>query len=195
MGVAMKYKRMISGYLMLMLSILACTLFTPRAQKTATLTPIPVMTEAVQSLQETVESVATQVQETGQVNLVIDETQLTSIAALELSKQDQAQIPFQDPQIHLQNGQIQITGSVVRQGVKLAAQMNMTVSVDQQGQVEVNIISAKIGLLPLPTSVITDYNDQINQAFMELLDSLSPNTQVESITIADGKMTIIGHTR
>ena len=189
------YKRIACFIISITLSTLACTLGVPKIPKTATLTPIPVTTKAVQTLQETVESVATQVQETGQVNLTVDESQLTSYVALELSRHNPEQMPIQDPQVHLQNGQVQITGNVIQKNVTLPAEMILSVSAGPAGKPIVNIESAKVGPLPVPKAVISDYNDQINQAFLELLDSLSPNTFVESITISDGKMTITGHTQ
>ncbi len=94
-----------------MLSSLACSLnFWGNATPESV---IPVTTEAVESLEETAQSALQEGQNSGEVNLVINEAQLTSIFAFEIEKHVGDII--NNLQIFLRDGQIQMTGDLKRE--------------------------------------------------------------------------------
>jgi uncharacterized protein YpmS len=155
--------------------------------------PPPVSTEAVENLEATLESAAEEMQETGEVQLEMDEAQLTSLVAFELQESGEEMIS--DPQVYLRDGQIQVFGTVEQQNVSGTARVAMTVDLDSEGRPDVNVVSASIGPFPIPQQIVDNVESELNEAFTEQLDSVAPNTRFESIVIADGKMTITGHAR
>jgi len=155
--------------------------------------PPPVSTEAVQNLEATLENAADKIRETGEVQLEIDEAQLTSLVAFKL--QESGDDLISDPQVYLRDGQIQVFGTVERQNVSGTARVALTVDVDEEGHPDLNVVSASLGPFPIPQQVVDNIETELDEAFTEQLDSLAPNTRFESIVIADGKMTITGHAR
>src|SRR5512147_151176 len=101
----------------LLFASLACNFggFAPPAAPTAAPTPIPVSTQAVQSLELTAQAAAKQAQTSGKVTLTMDEAQLTSLVALELQKQSNPEIS--EPQVLLRDGQVQLLGNVHQAGI------------------------------------------------------------------------------
>jgi hypothetical protein len=154
---------------------------------------IPVSTEAVQSLEETAANSYNEFQQTGQVNLTVTEEQLTSVVALELAKQETDSIS--NPQVLLRDGQIQLSGDVHTQGISAPGRVIMEVDVDSDGRPGLRIVSATVGPFPLPDSLLENVETRLNRAFLQKLDEMAPNLVVESVVIADGSMTISGHTR
>jgi hypothetical protein len=182
-------RRFLLVLLVLAFVSLACNLGAPRTPAP----PPPVSTEAVESLEKTLENAADAMQQSGEINLEIDEAQLTSLVAFQLEEHGDESI--QDPQVYLRDGQIQLFGTVERQGISGTARVIMTAAVDAEGRPDLNIESASIGPLPIPEQIVSELESQLDQAFGEQIEALAPNTWIESIVIADGKMTITGHAR
>jgi uncharacterized protein YpmS len=185
-----KYLVLIS-ILVLATANLACNLGRRAATTPAPL--VPVSTEAAQSLEETAVNSYNEFQQTGNVDLTVTEEQLTSMVALELENQGTEGIT--NPQVYLQDGQIQLTGDVQTQGITAPAKMVMEVEIDSDGRPNLQIISANVGPFPVPDSLVDNVETRLNQAFLNQLDKMAPNMVVESLVIADGSMTVTGHTR
>jgi len=158
--------------------------------KEPTPTPIPVSTEAVDDLAEEVQSAIATAQSGGPVRLVITEEQLTSLVAMGI--QSQSDMSIENVQVHLRNGQIQITGQAKRSGVNLPLSVSLEVSVDAEGRPSSRVVAAKVGPFSLPDSILDQVTAQLDQALMRQFNA--DNVVVDSITIADGTMTIEGHT-
>lgn len=181
--------RFASILLLLAVVTLACNL----ASRATPAPPPPVSTEAVENLEATLENAAETIQETGEVHLELNETQLTSLVAFELQESGEEMIT--NPQVYLRDGQIQVYGDVERENISGTARVAMTVDLDEDGRPDLNVVSASLGPFPIPGQLVDEIETQLNEAFSEQLESLAPNTRFESITIADGKMTITGHVR
>ena len=175
----------------LLLAGLACN-FTGISRQ-APASPIPVTTQAVETLQRNVQSAAEQAQSSGEINLTIDETQLTSMVALELQKQPQPIL--ENPQVYLRNGQVQLRGDVHQGSLTAPLEMDMTVTADDQGKPHYQVVSAKLGPLPLPQSILDQLTAQIDRAFADQLGSQVDQIYINRIDIADGKMTVQGRAR
>jgi uncharacterized protein YpmS len=173
---------------MLVFVSLSCNL--PGSRKAPKPTPIPVSTESVQELEDEIESAIATAQSGGPIELTFTEQQLTSLAATEL--QSQQDLGIQDVQVHLRNGQIQITGTVEQSGFDLPFNVALTVAVDAQGVPHTSIVDASVGPLPLPHSMQDQLTAQLDQV---IASQYANNVIVESITIYDGYMTIRGHTQ
>lgn len=155
--------------------------------------PPPVSTEAVLGLEATLESAVDQVRESGEVNLELDEAQLTSLVAFQL--QESGEDTIRDPQVYLRDGQIQVFGTVERQSISGTGRVALTIDLDDEGRPDLNVVSASIGPFPIPRQIVDNLESELDKAFTRKLDSLAPNTRFETILIADGKMTITGHAR
>jgi uncharacterized protein YpmS len=175
----------------LLLVSMACNL-TNRSGPAATAT-IPVSTEALDSLNKNIEDAGQQIESSGQATLLIDEQELTSLIAFEL--QDQETPIFQDPQVYLRDGQIKILGNVQQGNTLATLELVLKVSADADGHPDFQLLSAKIGPLPLPDVLLQQISDQLDATFTSKIEPRMENIFIEKITIADGVMTIQGHTR
>ncbi len=149
------------GLFILFLSILACTINIggPAYPDQR----IPVSTEAVGELQSAVETAVAAGEASGQVTLVITETQLTSYLAARL--QSQAQPLFTDPQVYLRDGQIQIYGLAQQGYLQASIQIIVTAGVDDQGRLKIELTSADFGPLPVPSGL----NEAVSATIQEAL--------------------------
>lgn len=156
-------------------------------------TPIPVSESAVQELATEVASAAATAVSGGPIVLEFTEQQLTSAAALEL--QSTGETAVRDVQVYLRDGIIQISGTANQSGFDLPLSVALRVSVDAQGMPQTEVMEAKIGPLSLPQSVIDQFTANFNQLLASRLAQEAGTMAIESITIADGKMTIVAYPR
>lgn len=182
---------LVSAILTLILSALACNLPTG-GSKTAP-TEIPVSTEAVVQMATQVVAAATQAATGGPIVLEFTEQQLTSAAALELQNQNDYQV--QNIQVRLRDGLMTITGDVEQSGFNLPLQIVMRVNPDSRGVPQADVVEASVGPLPIPESMTAQIESSFNQMIQAELSGSGKNIFVDSITIADGKMTILAHTQ
>ncbi|MCL5611569.1 MAG: hypothetical protein M1485_03300 [Chloroflexi bacterium] len=155
--------------------------------------PIPVSTEAVQSLQDQVKQAIADGAQTGTVTLQIAESQLTSYLAFKLDSQANPLIT--DPQVQLRNGQMQIFGKAQQGMFNANISITLTVSVDDQGKPKIAITQADFGPLPAPQGLNDAVSAAVEEAFTGSLGPVATGFRLESITIADGVMTIVGRTQ
>lgn len=178
--------------LSLIAASLACNLPTG-GSRVAAPTEIPVSTEAVVQIATQVVAAATQVASGGPITLEFTEQQLTSAAALELQNQNDYQV--EKIQVRLRDGLMTITGGIVQSGFNLPLQIVMRVNPNSQGIPQADVVEASIGPLPIPDSLSSEIESSFNQMIQAELAASGKNIVVDSITIADGKMTISAHTR
>jgi hypothetical protein len=183
-----KYLLLVAG---LIFASLACNFGTRSSQLSQT--PIPEPTQVIDSLEENPDQVLRDSENPEEVTLSITEGQLTSLVANEIQGQDD--YPIKDPQVHLQDGQIRFTATVVQQNLSLPAEVVMTIQPDSSGHPQVDVVSAKIGPLPLPGKTVDDLESGLNSAFANEIESEVPNIRIENIIIANGVMTITGKAR
>ena len=155
--------------------------------------PIPVSTEAVQSLQDQVKQAIADGAQTGTVTLQITESQLTSYLAFKLDSQANPLIT--DPQVQLRNGQMQIFGKAQQGMFNANISITLTVSVDDQGKPKIAITQADFGPLPAPQGLNDAVSAAVEEAFTGSLGPVATGFRLESITIADGVMTVVGRTQ
>ena len=169
---------------------LACNLGSYRSKSLPT---IPVSTEAAQSLEETAQAALEEAAKSGEVDLVIDEAQVTSLLAFELQKSDQQFIS--DPQVYLRDGQMQVLGNVKSGSIAAEGRVVIEPRVDSAGRANFEVVSAKVGPIPLPGDIVSEVEASLNQIFNQQLEAMAPNIFIDSLVIADGLMTIKGHAR
>jgi uncharacterized protein YpmS len=153
--------------------------------------PIPVSTEAVQSLQEEVSNAASQIATSGSATIEITESQLTSTLALALQ-----QVPvLTSPQIHLQNGEVQLTGNASQAGLLGDVNVILKVEAGQDCKLHLQVVTAKLGPLPLSEDMISGFLPLAEEAISGMATSGGQQMCVDSIVVNEGKMVITGHTQ
>jgi hypothetical protein len=176
-------------FIILLVTSMACTIFVGGPDYPAQ--TVPVSTEEVQSMQSQVEQAMTAGAETGIVTLQITESQLTSYIALKM--QEQTNPPFTEPQILLRNGQIQMFGKIDRAIFAANMVITMNVSIDPTtGLPKIEIASADFGPFPAPEGLNAAISAIIEEAFTGSLGPVAIGFRLETITIADGIMTMTG---
>jgi hypothetical protein len=181
-------KRIFLALIILTLTTLACSIFVGGPNYPAT--PIPVSTQAAGSLKNQVQQAATTGAVSGTVTFNITEEQLTSYLTYYL--QSQPNMPITNPQVQLQNGQMKMFGKV-QQGVFVAnASITMTVNVDANGQPQINISQEDFGPYPAPQGLNDAISSLLAEAFTGSLGPAATGFRLESISIANGVMTVTG---
>ena len=183
-------------FVSLILASLACTFYTGGPDY-SDLTPIPVSTEAAQSLQDGIKKSIEDGLVSGVVTMTITEPQITSYLALRLqsdpSLQQENSTPLiTDPQVYLRDGQMTIYGKT-QQGM-FAANIGITINVgiDETGQPKIEIASADFGPFPAPDGLKEALTAMIKEAYTGAIGPAATGMRIETISIADGLMTITG---
>ncbi len=181
-------KKLVLTTLALMLATMACMI---NIGGPAYPTPaIPVSTEAVESLNQAIQTAVAAGAESGVVTLVITEAQLTSYLAFKLQAQSS---PFiTNPQVYLQDGQIQIYGTATQGYFRATVNFTLTAGVDEQGQLKIELTSADFGPFPVPDGLKDAATAIIKEAYTGALGPIATGFRLDSITIADGAMVIVG---
>lgn len=184
--------------IVLILASLACTVsvggpdYSDRA-------PITVSNDAAQSLKDEIKRAFEAGIQTGEVTINITEPQITSVLAARFqtdqSLQQNSQPLITDPQVYLRDGQMQIFGKT-QQGM-FTANIGIIVSVgiDENNAPKIEIVSADFGPLPIPDGLKTAIAAMIQEAYTGTVGPVATGLRVESISIANGIMTIVGRIR
>jgi len=184
--------------LSLVLASLACNVFVGGPDY-STLPTIPASTEAAQSIQDEIQRAFEEGAQTGTITLNITEPQITSFVAARLQSdpdlQQESQPLITEPQVYLQNGQMQIYGKT-KQGMFTAnIGIIVNVGVDENGQPKVEIVSADFGPLPAPEGIKDTISAMVREAYMGSLGPIATGLRIETINIANGIMTVSGRIR
>ncbi len=177
-----------AGFSALALSVLACTINVggPAYPDQR----IPTSTYAAGELQTNVQTAVAAGAETGQISLVVTEGRLTSFMATYL--QDQPQPLFTDPQVFLRDGQIQVFGTANQGYFQANIEIIVNAGVDAQGQLSINVISADFGPMPVPAGLKDTISATLQEAYTGSIGPAAVGFRLESISISEGSMTIVG---
>jgi hypothetical protein len=179
---------LVLGFCIVILAILACSI---NVGGPAYPTPaIPVSTAAIGDLNQAVQTALASGLGSGEVTLVITEPELTSYLAYQLSTQTQPLIT--SPQVYLRNGQIQVYGTAHQGYFVATAAIVLNAGVDPQGQLLVDVASADFGPFPIPAGLKEAATAAIQEAYTGWLGPVATGFRLESITVADGNMTVTG---
>jgi hypothetical protein len=184
--------------LILLLTSLACTVAVGGPDYSDR-PPIPVSVEAAESVREEIKRAFEEGLTTGEVTIRITETQITSLLAIKLqtdqSLQQDSKPLITDPQVYLRDGQMQIFGKS-QQGMFTAnIGIIVAVGVDENGDPKVEIVSADFGPLPAPAGLNNAISALIDEAFTGALGPVATGIRIQTITIVDGNMYIVGRIR
>jgi hypothetical protein len=165
----------------------------------SSLPPVPVSTEFAQSIEEEVRRAFEEGAETGVITLNITEQQITSYLASRLQTdpdlQQDNQPLISEPQVYLRDGQMQIYGKTQRGMFNANIGIIVSVGVDAEGQPDIEIVSADFGPLPAPEGLKETIESMIREAYTGSLGPVATGLRIETITIANGIMTVSGRIR
>jgi hypothetical protein len=186
-------------FLSLVLTSLACVIFVGGPDY-SNLPPIPVSADAAASIQAEIQRAVQAAADTGVITVNLTEPQITSYLASRLqtdpSLQQADKKPLiTDPQVYLRDGQMQIYGKT-QQGV-FTANIGILVNmgVDANGQPQIDITSADFGPFPAPEGIKDAVTAMVREAYTGSLGPVATGLRIESISIANGVMTITGRIR
>ena len=152
---------------------------------------IPASPAEAQALRDMIQQAMTTGAETGVITLSITESQLTGFIAEKVSQQPNP--PFTDPQVLLRDGQMQLYGKFTQGWFTGNMLIVMNVTIDElTGQPKIQIASADFGPIPAPETLNTAISSVIDEAFTGSFGPVASGFRLETITIADGIMTVTG---
>jgi hypothetical protein len=176
-------------FILPLLTSLACTMFVGGPDYPTEVVPASI--DEVMSMQTQIEQALLSGAESGIVTLQITESQLTSYMALKMQTQENP--PFTEPQVLLRNGQMQMYGKINRGMLAANMLITMNVNIDPTtGMPKIEIASADFGPFPAPEGLNTAISAVIDEAFTGSLGPVAIGFRLESISIADGIMTMAG---
>ncbi len=156
--------------------------------------PIPTLIPTLdpQVLEDQLATAAAGFRDTGQIDVSFSEEQITSIVAQALTQQPD--LPVTEPQVSLQNGQMVVTGKVKVGFITTPVEIVFEPSV-QNGDLQVNVLSANFGSLPIPENALDQISTTMNQNLSQYIAVEGRAIEVESVAIADGTLTLTGNAR
>ena len=180
--------RILFFFIALLTTVLACSIFVGGPEYPESV--IPISTDAVESLKAQIESAVLVGAETGVVTLRITEEQITSYIAFKMAGQEEP--AFQEPQVYLRNGQMQVFGKVVRGMMVANIQISMTVGIDELGQPRIELDNADFGPFPAPDGLKQSMTLLITEAYTGSLGPIATGFRLENISVDGGLMTLSG---
>lgn len=185
--------------LSLVLTSLACVVFVGGPDY-SNLPPIPVSAEAAESIKAEVRRAIEAAADTGVITVNLTEPQITSYLAARLQtdpslQQSNKKPLITDPQVYLRDGQMQIYGKT-QQGM-FTANIGILVNmgVDANGQPQIDVASADFGPFPAPEGIKDAITAMVKEAYTGSLGPVATGLRIESISIANGVMTVAGRIR
>lgn len=145
----------------------------------------------VATLQAQFDSALTTGAESGVITVQITEAQITAYIAEKI--QAQTNPPFTDPQVLLRDGQMQLYGKITQGYFTANMLITMNVGVDPAtGLPTISIAKADFGPVDAPEGLTSAISSVIKEAFTGSFGPVATGLRIETITIADGIMTLTG---
>lgn len=155
--------------------------------------PVPIATDAAAQLQDSWKSAVEAAVLAGEVQVILDETQITSFLALRLEEKHQK--VFHDPQVYLREESIQIYGLTSQGPLTASVLVAVTPRVTPEGNITFEIQTADIGPLPAPDALKESLSAILTEAFTGSLGPFATGLRIKALAIADGQIAIVGEIR
>lgn len=130
---------------------------------------------------------------TDQIEIVLDEAQLTSFVNQRLASADDQVLT--DAQVLLQDGKIILTGDLQTGVITARVRVIIEPRIQADGSIEFIVESIDLGPIPAPEAVTNSLSAFITESLAGTVGSYATGVRVTSITIADGVATIVGELR
>ncbi len=177
--------------IILLLPLLACSIGLPK-QKTETLPQPPgghieTSEEAVKRAKTNLNQAVEEAKGGHETTFRITSEEITSVVSQLL--QTRADIPVSDPQIWFTAGKIYMLAKFEGLGpASVSTLIVMRPLVTDDGQLQVELVDAKMGAFSVPDAVINNFTETIN----ETLANMQFNVKITGIDIREGEMIIAG---
>lgn len=175
----------------LMIASIACNFPGLGSQAVQPTETVPVSTDAVQVLEDNLQSAIATAVHGGKVNLSITEAQLTSLVALELQNIEEPRV--ENLQIRLRDGQITTLAQITINGIAMDLSLISKVVLGPDNLPKTETVEAKLGPLPLPEEIVNLFTQEIDSLLAEQLVFQGQQFFVESLNISDGVMLVTGY--
>jgi hypothetical protein len=151
---------------------------------------IPVSTEAAGILEQNVEGAVQQAEQTGIFELTLTEEQITSYLLVKLQEKEDFKVTYL--QLFLRDGTMQAFTEIEQNSVLLPLEFVVEPQIPATGYPKLIVTSAKVAGLPAPNLLIDTIQQSLDEAYAMMLQNGGSTFVTQSITIADGLMTIRG---
>lgn len=151
---------------------------------------VPVSTLAISELQNDLEHSLNNPDSANQITLTLTESQLTSLLNDQLSRQPEPLLL--NPQVLLQNNQVEIYGVIQKGAIQANARVILQVDTDQNGELTAMLKSLDLGPIPAPQNLVESISTTIDSTLNESVDPMTAGFKIDRVTIADGLMTLTG---
>jgi hypothetical protein len=126
----------------------------------------------------------------GTFNVTVTEGQISEFINRENAENPEA-TSLSNIQVFLRDGQVQIISDADTEAGSATLQITATVAVTAEGTIQFNVVSAQLGIFPVPESLLSSISQSVNDALNGQIAG-AENVQVQSIEIGEGFMTISG---
>ncbi len=154
---------------------------------------IPLSDDTAQEVEDTWQSALGSAAATGQLTLLLTESQATSL--LQQRLESQADPVVRDPQVYLRDGVIRVYGVTERGILQASVLITIAPRLEPDGSVYFDVTSADFGPFPVPDAVRQSISAMVTEAFTSPLGTLATGVRITSIAIADGQIAIVGELR
>lgn len=187
-----KFPRFFLPILLLVASSLACqvNLGGPSIPEKAQVT---VSAEEVQNLENSVKTNFETAPDGEPVTFSITQEQMTFYVAQKIS--DTPASFLQNPQVILQNGQIEIYGQAVSGNFSGNVMIVLHAIIDENGAPKIELVTADFGPIPVPVGLMDSFSSLMNETLTGSIGSEASGFKLENITIENGVMSITGKTQ
>jgi hypothetical protein len=173
----------------IVLNSLACRLGADRTQKPVE--TIPVSTEAVAALEQKLQDSVEQAEQGNPVEITISEAEITSLIALRFS--EQTEMTVTNVQVYLRDDKVQMYGNVLVGEVEVPVVVFFEPQVNSSGQLHLILLSFAMGPFEVPDTLKETIQRQVDQLMTDMIRQSGGSFFIESVTIADGNLTLRGY--
>lgn len=174
----------------LVITSLACRLF-PENKLPGP--PIPISTEAAGTLEQNLDDAVQQAEQTGAFEISMTEEQITSYTAAKL--QDQQEVVITNPQIFLRDGKMLAFGDIQQDSVQVPLAFEVEPQIVSGGQPRLVLLSAQVAGVAAPDTLVKYLQERLDEIYLDIIGHAGSSFTAESITIAEGVMTIKGQVK
>jgi hypothetical protein len=154
---------------------------------------VPVSSEAVDQVQESLESARLSTQPGELVSLTFTESQLSSVLASRLESQSDPWIT--NPQVYLEDGYIEVYGQASKGFLAGNVHLTVDISIDENGNPELAIQSGDMGPVALPEWLLDKLSTLLDESLTGTIGPVVTGIRIEGVVIDDGVMVILGRFR
>lgn len=155
--------------------------------------PIGVMEGSAEELADSWKRAIDGAVDSGEIIVVINETQLTSLIAKRLNESENPVLI--SPQVFLRDQAIHIYGYSEQGIVRASVLITVAPVIDADGTITFELSGAEVGPIPAPEGVKDAISALLTEGFTGPIGTLATGIRVTSLEIADGVMTIVGEIR